>query len=145
MKIAVASDHRGFLLKEKVKACVEAWGHEAVDFGAFGQESSDYPDYGIPAARSVASGECDRGVVVCGTGIGMCIAANKVRGIRAALCHNEESARMSRQHNDANVLCLGANDLTGNAMERIVRVWLTEQFEGGRHARRVGKIMEVEK
>ena len=145
MRIAVASDHRGYALKEAIKARLKAWGHHGVDFGTRSEESADYPDYALPAARAVASGECERGVLVCGSGIGMSIAANKIQGVRAALCHSEKSARLSRQHNDANVLCLSSEETAEDAMEAIVSAWLTEEFEGGRHAKRVRKIMEAEK
>ena len=144
MKVALASDHRGIGYKEKVKELLTRLGHKFADFGTDKTDSVDYPDYALPAARSVASGECDRGIFVCGSGIGMCIAANKVHGIRAALCHNKETARMSREHNDANVLCLGADFVAEPLLEEIVSTWLETRFGGGRHQRRVCKVMEAE-
>jgi len=144
MKIALASDHRGVGHRNRVKEFVTELGHEAVDFGPDGTDSVDYPDHGLPAARAVAKGECDRGILICGSGIGMCLAANKVRGIRAALCHNEDTARLSREHNDANVLCLGADFVSESILNDVVRTWLETEFEGGRHERRVRKVMEAE-
>jgi ribose 5-phosphate isomerase B len=144
MRVAMAADHRGFALKEALKGSLVELGHEVVDFGAHDEEPSDYPDLAIPAARAVASGECERGIFCCGTGLGVMLTANKVRGIRAVVCHECYSARMSRLHNDANVLCLGGQvDGVGLAQE-IVRAWLQTPFEGGRHARRVGKVMALE-
>ncbi len=144
MKIAIGSDHRGFQAKERIKALLLDMGLEVSDLGTHANQACDYPDTGFAVALEVASGRADRGVLFCGSGIGMSITANKVRGIRAALCHDELTAQMSRRHNDANVLCLPA-DLVGDAlMQGIVRVWLTTEFEGGRHARRVEKIREFE-
>ncbi|MEW6358082.1 MAG: ribose 5-phosphate isomerase B [Planctomycetota bacterium] len=145
MKVAVAADHRGVEFKKKVKQVLAGLGHEAVDFGTEGPESVDYPDYALPAARAVAKGECERGILVCGSGIGVSLAANKVRGVRAALCHNEATARASRAHNDANVLCLGADFVADSLIEKIVGAWFETKFEGGRHQRRVDKVMEAEK
>lgn len=145
MKVALASDHRGVEFKNKVKDVLARLGHEPKDFGTDGTESVDYPDYALPAARSVAKGECERGILICASGVGMSLAANKVRGIRAALCHNEETARASRAHNDANVLCLGADFVPDSLIERIVGTWFETPFEGGRHQRRVDKVMEAEK
>jgi len=138
MKIAIASDHAGFCLKEELmKAMPEL---DWKDFGAFNKDSVDYPDTGKPAAESVASGECEKGILICGSGIGMSIVANKVKGIRAALCWMPEIAQLSRQHNNANVLVLaGRFTPVAEAME-IVRVWLATEFEGGRHQRRIEKI-----
>ena len=138
MKIAIASDHAGFCLKsELMKALPEL---EWKDFGAFSKDAVDYPDTGRPAAESVASGECEKGILICGSGIGMSIVANKVKGIRAALCWMPEIAQLSRQHNNANVLVLaGRFTPVAEAME-IVRVWLATEFEGGRHQRRIDKI-----
>lgn len=144
MRIALASDHRGVGYKKRMKELLVQLGHEAVDFGPEGGDSVDYPDYALPAARAVARGECDRGVLVCGSGIGMSIAANKVRGIRAALCHNEETARMSRKHNNANVLCLGADFVPEDLAVKVLTAWLDTAFEGGRHQRRVDKVMDAE-
>jgi len=145
MKIAVAADHAGYELKEAVKHHLLEGGHEVRDFGASGPESSDYPDYGAPAARAVARGEVECGVLVCGSGIGMSMVANKVPGIRAALAWCTEVARLSRQHNDANVLCLPARFVAvGQALE-IVDEWLASAFERGRHERRISKMMSMEK
>lgn len=144
MKIALGSDHRGFEAKKQVKAIVEQLGHECMDFGTETNEPVDYPDPAYKASLSVSKGESDRAILVCGTGIGMCITANKVRGVRAALCHDELSAQISRQHNDANVLCI-SGDLTNEVLLRkMVEVWLTTEFSGGRHLRRVKKIMAIE-
>ena len=120
-------------------------GHTVKDFGVMSSaESVDYPDFGLKAARSVGAGECDRGILICGTGIGMSLVANKVKGVRAALCHNLYTVEMSRRHNDSNVLCIGADVVDGDLLEQKVKLWLETPFEGGRHARRVEKIMEVE-
>lgn len=145
MKIAIGSDHRGYEAKERIKALLLDMGLEVDDKGVHAKQASDYPDTALAVAEDVARGECDRGILFCGSGIGMSITANKVRGVRAALCHDELTAQMARRHNDANVLCLPA-DLVGDAlMQGIVRCWLTTEFEGGRHARRVQKIVEYEK
>lgn len=145
MKIAVGSDHRGYEAKERIKALLLDMGLEVEDRGVHAKQASDYPDTGFAVAVDVASGYADRGILFCGSGIGMSITANKVKGIRAALCHDELTAQMSRRHNDANILCLPA-DLLGDAlMQGIVRSWLTTDFEGGRHARRVEKIVEYER
>lgn len=145
MKIAIGSDHRGFEAKERIRSLVERLGHQVLDRGTSSREACDYPDQGVAVARDVASGAADRGILFCGSGIGMSIAANKVVGVRAALCHDDLTAQMSRRHNDANVLCLPA-DLVGNAlMESVVKVWLDTTFEGGRHARRVEKIAQYER
>ena len=140
MMIALACDHGGFELMQKVKAFLDADGYEHKDFGTFSTDSCDYPEYGIRAARSVASGECDRGILICTTGIGMSIAANKIPGIRAALCTNCFMAEMTRLHNDANMLSLGANIIGTGLALRIVETFLSTDFEGGRHNRRVGMI-----
>lgn len=145
MRVAVGCDHRAVAYKKIVKRVVREMGGEAVDFGAHSDESVDYPDYALAVARSVASGEADRGALICSTGIGMSIAANKVKGVRAAVVHDERTAELSRTHNDANVLCVGATVVDEDTLEKIVRVWLTAEFEGGRHARRVRKIMEAER
>lgn len=145
MKISVASDHRGFEFKRRVMKMLTEMGHTVMDFGVMSSaESVDYPDFGLKASRSVGSGECDRGILICGTGIGMSLVANKVKGVRAALCHNLYTVEMSRRHNDSNVLCIGADVVDGDLLEQKVKLWLDTPFEGGRHARRVGKIMEVE-
>ena len=144
MRIAIASDHGGYDLKEQVKAWLRELGHEAEDFGCHGRESCDYPDFGAAAARAVASGQCERGVVICTTGIGISITANKVRGIRCALCGDPWSAEMTRRHNDANMLAMGAGVVGPLLARRIVETFLTTEFEGGRHQRRVDKITAVE-
>lgn len=144
MKIGLGSDHGGFELKEKIKGYLENKGLEVVDYGTFDEESVDYPDYGKKVGQAVASKEVERGIVVCGTGIGISIAANKVKGVRCALCSEEYSARMSRKHNDANVLALGGRVLGEELAISIVDAYLEEDFEAGRHERRVKKIMEIE-
>ena len=143
--VALGADHAGFELKEALKAWLIDQGGEVVDLGAHSPEPVDYPDYAEAVALAVADGKAERGVLVCGTGIGMAIAANKVPGVRAALCGDLYAARMSREHNDANVLCLGGR-LTGREMAiDILRMWLATAFAGGRHERRVGKIAGVER
>ncbi len=145
MKIAIGADHRGYMAKEKLKPFLQQLGYEVTDFGTNSPKSFDYPDVALPVGKAVASGKFDRAILLCGTGLGVSISANKICGIRAALCHDELTAQMSRQHNDANILCMPA-DLIGEAlMRRIVEVFLETPFEGGRHARRVNKIMEIEK
>ena len=145
MKIALASDHGGYALKCDIKALLEKLGHQVEDFGCHSTESCDYPDFGEAAARAVAAGTCDRGIVICTTGIGISITANKVKGIRCALCADPLSAEMTRRHNDANMLAMGAGMIGPNLAERIVDVFLSTEFEGGRHARRVSQIMDIEK
>jgi len=140
MKIALGTDHAGYQLKEAVKALLISLGHEPVDLGTFNEEPVDYPKFVRPAAQAVARGECDRAVVFGGSGNGEAMAANKVRGVRCALCWNEESARLSRQHNDANVLSLGQRLIPQDLALAIVRVWLTTEFEGGRHAGRIAQL-----
>ena len=144
MKIALGCDHGGYAMKEDIKKQLEGLGHEVKDCGTYSTESCDYPIFGEAAARAVASGECEYGIVVCTTGIGISIAANKVRGIRCALCSDPLSAEMTRRHNDANMLAMGAGMVGPNLAERIVEVLLHTDFEGGRHARRVGLITEME-
>ena len=144
MKISVASDHAGYELKEAVKGHLTAAGHEVVDFGTSSTESTDYPDYAAPAARAVTTGEVEKGVFVCGSGQGMVMTANKVRGVRAALAWNPEVARLSRQHNDANVLALPARFVAIEQALEIVDAWLDAEFEGGRHISRVDKMMKTE-
>ena len=144
MKIAMASDHGGYALKQELAEYLRQQGHTVRDFGCHDTTSCDYPDFGAAAARAVACGACERGIVVCTSGIGMSITANKVRGIRCALCSEPYSAEMTRRHNDANVLALGAG-FTGAVMaRRIVDVFLATAFEGGRHQRRVDKIAALE-
>ena len=145
MRVAIASDHGGYRLKEFVRRLLEEMEVEVLDFGTDSEESVDYPFYAAKVARAVASGEVDRGILCCGTGIGMSIVANRFPGVRAALCHDEYTARMSRLHNDANVLALGGRVLGEGVAAEIVRVWLETPFEGGRHERRLGKLGEIEK
>lgn len=144
MKISVASDHRGAELKRAVVATLQSLGHEVLDEGADGAESVDYPDFASVVAKKVSDHEIDRGVLICGTGIGMAIAANKYPGVRAAPCNDEVTAEVSRRHNDLNVLCLSADLLSASVVERMVKVWLETEFEGGRHARRIEKITKLE-
>ena len=144
MKLSLGSDHGAYALKEHLKSWLAAQGHEVVDCGTYSTDSCDYPTFGRDAAEKVASGECDKGIVLCTTGIGISITANKVKGIRCALCRDLLSARLTRQHNDANMLAL-AGGFTGNfEAERIVEAFLTTEFEGGRHQRRVDLVMDVE-
>lgn len=140
MKIAVGSDHRGTLQRQIIIAAVVAAGHEPIDCGTFSTESVDYPDIAADVARQVSQGQADRGVLLCGTGIGVSIAANKIAGIRAAVCWDLESVRLSRQHNDANVLCLSADRFSQQQYEQMISVWLETPFEGGRHSQRIAKI-----
>ncbi|HEY1770791.1 MAG TPA: ribose 5-phosphate isomerase B [Chthoniobacterales bacterium] len=140
MKIALGSDHAGFLYKEKIKALLPSLGHEPVDFGTDSTAPVDYPKFIRAAAEAVARGECERGIVLGGSGNGEAMAANKVRGIRCALCWNEETARLSRQHNDANVLSLGERMISEEMALAIVRIWLTTDFENGRHSRRIAEL-----
>lgn len=142
--IAIACDHGAYALKEAVKAHLLEAGYEVKDFGTNSLDSCDYPDYAAPAAQSVASGECEKGIVLCTTGIGVSITANKVKGIRCALCSDLLSAEMTRRHNDSNVLALGAGIVGKNLALAIVDKWLTTPFEGGRHQRRVDKITALE-
>jgi ribose 5-phosphate isomerase B len=144
MKIAVGNDHRGFEAKKRILPLLEKLGHEVVDMGSAGPESCDYPDLAFLVGEAVGSGKADRGILLCGTGIGMCMAANKVVGVRAAVCHDRITTEMSRRHNDANVFCLSADLLGKDLIERMVKIWLETEFEGGRHARRVEKIMQYE-
>ena len=140
MKISLGSDHAGFRCKEKVKELLGSLGHEVKDFGTFNEEPVDYPLFIRPAAEAVARGECDRGIVFGGSGNGEAMAANKVRGVRCALCWNEEVARLSRQHNDANVLSIGERVIALDMVLQIVRTWLETSFEGGRHERRIAQL-----
>ncbi len=143
MKIAVGSDHRGYKVKQEVITIINDKGYEYHDYGCSGEESADYPDVARVVAGEVARGVYDQGILVCGTGIGMCITANKIKGIRAALCHNAFCARRSRQHNDSNILCLGG-DVSMEPVEDIVQAFFDTPFEGGRHQRRVDKIKQIE-
>ncbi|HTM56025.1 MAG TPA: ribose 5-phosphate isomerase B [Pirellulales bacterium] len=145
MRIAVGSDHRGFTIKSKVIDLLTQLGHDVVDAGPQTGASVDYPDIASLVAGQVSKGEVDRGILICGTGIGMCIAANKYPGVRAAPCHDDLTAEMSRRHNDLNVLCLSADMLGERLIDRMIEIWLKTEFEGGRHARRVEKIAEIER
>ena len=140
MKIALGTDHAGFRYKEKVKELLTSLGHEVKDFGTFSEDPVDYPLFIRPAAEAVARGECERGFVFGGSGNGEAMVANKVHGVRCALCWNEEVARLSRQHNDANVLSLGQRVIPEDMAMKIVRIWLETPFEGGRHERRVEQL-----
>jgi ribose 5-phosphate isomerase B len=144
MRIAVGSDHRGFAVRSKLVDMLRRMGHEVDDAGTFTPEAVDYPDVAATVAGKVSRGEVERGILVCGTGLGMCIAANKYARVRAAPCHDDLTAEMSRRHNDANILCLSADLLGERIIDRIIETWLATSFEGGRHARRVEKIAEVE-
>ena len=144
MRIALGSDHAGFPLKERIKNFLIEKGHEVIDFGTTSQDSTHYPLFAKEVSLAVQRGEAERGILVCGTGIGMSITANKFRGVRAALCFNEYMARMSRLHNDANVLCLGDRVLGEELALSIVEVWLETPFEGGRHTKRLELISEIE-
>jgi ribose 5-phosphate isomerase B len=143
MKLAIGSDHRGFRYKVLIKEMLQEVGHTAQDFGAESETPTDYPDVALPVAQSVARGENERGVLICGTGIGMSMAANRVKGIRATLCLNEKMALLARTHNDSNVLCLGQDLMDETTMRRIVAIWLTTKFEGGRHSRRISKLDSI--
>lgn len=142
--IAIACDHGGYALKEDVKQHLIEAGYEVKDFGTNSLDSCDYPDYAAPAAQAVAAGECEKGIVICTTGIGVSIVANKVDGIRCALCSDLLSASLTRQHNNTNMLAMGAGIIGKNLALAIVDIWLTTEFEGGRHQRRVDKVMAVE-
>lgn len=144
MKIVIGADHAGFELKEKIKTFLAARGDDVVDVGTDSADSVDYPDYGKKVAEGVSSGLFERGVVVCGSGIGMAITANKLSGVRAAVANDEESARLGRLHNDVNVLSVGARLTSPETAEKIVSVWLSTDFEGGRHQRRLDKINDIE-
>ncbi len=145
MKIAVAADHRGHAFKEKIVVLLSERDHEVLDMGTNSSRSCDYPSIAYPAAQAVAQGQVERAIMVCGSGIGMTICANKVRGIRAALCHDELTAQMARRHNNANILCLASDVLGEELMRRIVSSWLDTDFEpGGRHERRVRQIELIE-
>ena len=144
MKVSIGSDHRGLVQRRFIADTIEALGHQVDDQGSHTEEPSDYPDIAELVAKQVASGATDRGVLVCGTGIGMSIAANKIDGIRAALCCDVPQAKLSRQHNDANVLCLAGNDFDQPHAKAVLTAWLATDFEGGRHARRVEKMQQLE-
>jgi ribose 5-phosphate isomerase B len=145
MKIAIGSDHRGFEAKQLIKAIVVQLGHECIDVGTNDNNPVDYPDQAYLAAMAVSNNEAERAILACATGLGMSIAANKIKGIRAALCHDELTAQISRDHNDANVLCLSGDQIGEVLLRKIVEVWLETEFSGGRHLRRVKKISIIEK
>lgn len=145
MKIGIASDHRGVALKARLSQLLQSLDCEVRDFGPFESQSVDYPDYAAQVAREVSSGALDRGILICGTGIGMCITANKFAGVRAAPCHDSVTAEYSRLHNDANVICLSADQLSDQLADQVIRIWLKTPFEEGRHARRLQKITELER
>ena len=145
MKIVIGSDHGGIHLKEILKQHLAERGIEVTDAGTYTEESCDYPDIAVKVCQEITEGRAGRGILVCGTGIGMSMAANKVKGIRAALCGDVFSATMSREHNDANVICLGERVLGPGLAVSILDAWLDTEFAGGRHARRVNKIMDIEK
>jgi ribose 5-phosphate isomerase B len=144
MKIALGADHRGFELKEKIKKYLTDLGHQVTDFGTHSNQSVDYPDFGFKVAESVAKGKSDFGITFCWTGNGMNMVANKVKGIRSALCINEEMARLTRAHNNANVLALASKFVSEDQAKKIVDVWLSTEFEGGRHKPRIDKIIAFE-
>ena len=144
MKLAIAADHAGFALKERLRQRLAEEGHEIVDFGTASTDSCDYPDFAQQVAREVSEGRSDRGILVCSTGIGMAMAANKVAGVRAAPAQSEDEVRLTREHNDANVLTLGARYLDEDRAATLIGVFLQTEFAGGRHARRVAKIARLE-
>ncbi len=145
MKIALGSDHGGFQLKETIKGFLDSLGMEYKDYGTINEDSVDYPDFALDVAKAVAAGEYNKGILVCGTGIGVGITANKVSGIRAAICGDVFSAKASREHNDANILSLGQRVIGPGLALEIVKAWLTTEFAGGRHQRRIDKISDIEK
>jgi ribose 5-phosphate isomerase B len=144
MRIAIGTDHRGFEIRAKLIELLQKLGHEVVDTGTFTPDAIDYPDVAAQVAEKVSRGEVERGILVCGTGLGMCIAANKFRGVRATPCHDDITAELSRRHNDSNVLCLSADLLGERLIDRMIEIWLAAPFEGGRHQRRVQKITDLE-
>jgi ribose 5-phosphate isomerase B len=144
MKIAVGSDHRGYEAKQLIKAIVVQMGHECVDFGTNDTHPVDYPDIAYLVATAVSTKQAERAILICATGIGMSIAANKIKDVRAALCHDELSAKISRDHNDSNILCLSGDQIGEVLLRKIVEAWLNTDFSGGRHQRRVNKIKVIE-
>lgn len=145
MKVALGADHGGFRLKAEIKKLLDQLGIPCTDLGTFSEDSVDYPDFALEVAERVASGEFDRGIICCGTGIGVSIVANKVPGIRAALCHDTFSAKATREHNDSNILTMGERVVGIGLATEVVKVWLATSFSGERHARRIAKITEIEK
>lgn len=144
MKVCIGSDHAGFSVKEQLKPIITALGHEVVDAGPEDDEACDYPDYARKVAEAVSAGKADRGVLICGTGIGMSMAANRVPGVLAACVHDRVTAEMSRRHNNANVFCAGARIVPAREIEENLKVWLAASFEGGRHSRRVEKVVALD-
>ena len=144
MRVSLGSDHRGVHAKARLVQLLQQAGHEVSDEGTHDNQSVDYPDFAGIVSRKISQGDADRGILICGTGIGMCIAANKFPGVRAACCHDEVSAELSRRHNDTNVLCLSGDALSDSLMDRVVKLWMETPFEGGRHGRRVDKITAIE-
>ena len=144
MRIAVGSDHRGVDMRAKLVELLEQLGQDVVDMGSHGDDPVDYPDIAALVGRKVAAGEADRGILICGSGLGMCIAANKIPGVRAAPCYDDVTAELSRRHNDLNVLCLSGDMLGDRLVDRLVEIWLSTPFDGGRHARRLQKIFDLE-
>ncbi len=145
MKIAIGSDHRGFDIKERIIAFLSSNGHSVTDFGTTNNELPvDYPDFACSVATAIGNKMYDRGILICSTGIGMCIAANKIPGVRAALCFDGMSSEISRRHNDANIMCLSAHFLGEETIERMVKIWIDTHFDGGRHQRRIEKIFQIE-
>ena len=145
MMLAIGSDHGGYELKERIKKHLEEQGIEYHDFGTYSEDSVDYPDIAKPVCESVLKNECDRGILICGTGIGMSIAANKFNGIRAAVCGDIYSAKMTKIHNNANIITMGARVIGQETAREIVNAWLTNEYEGGRHQNRLDKISDIEK
>lgn len=143
MIIPIASDHAGFEAKEKVKKILEDLGHMPVDFGTHSSDSVDYPDFAVQVAEKVDEGEHEKGILICGTGQGMCMTANKYKNIRAALVYDDDSARLTREHNNANILCLPGRQLDDEQLKKFVSTWLETNFDGGRHERRVNKIHDL--
>ena len=143
MNIAIGSDHNGYELKETLKKHLESQGHQITDYGACSTESVDYPDIGYQVAKGVAQGQHERGILICGTGQGMAMVANRVKGVRAALCFDQDAARMTRKHNDSNVLVLAGWTVSPEETLKILEIWLTTEFEGGRHLRRIRKLDDL--
>lgn len=145
MRIAIASDHRGIRVKSQIVSQMRELGHDVTDLGPDNDDAVDYPDYAARVGDTISKGETDRGILICGTGMGMCIAANKFPGVRGVTCHDDVTAEMSRRHNDANVMCLSADLVGDRLLGRIVEIWLKTEFEEGRHKRRIDKISEIER
>ena len=143
-RIAIGADHKGFKLKEEIKKKLESEGHTVADLGGFSEDSVDYPDFACKVGKEVSTGKVNFGIAICWSGTGMTIAANKVKGVRAALCTNADMARLAREHNDANVLTLGSRYITPDIADLIVGIWLKTEFAGGRHQKRVDKIKQIE-